>query len=127
LSTEEKSLFSKNVSRHRNYAFVLYIITAIIDFFCVGYYGGKGGALLVFANCVLLTANGGCGIVGALTMNIYAILCNFTWVLIIMITYLFLIAATFIVAEDSGINLIAMIIPTFLDCMFMCALFPFLY
>ena len=60
-------------------------------------------------------------------MNIYAILCNFTWVLIIMITYLFLIAATFLVAENSGINLLAMIIPTVMDCIFMCALAPFLY
>ena len=115
------------MSRHRNYAFVLYVITAIIDLFCIGYYGGKGGALLIVANLILLTANGGCGIMGALTMNIYFVLCNFTWVLIIMITYFVLIALTFVVAEDSGINLIAMIIPTVMDCMFMCALFPFLF
>jgi hypothetical protein len=127
MSTERKSLFSKNVSRHRNYAIVLYIITAIIDACCIGYYGGAGSALLIMANIILLVANGFCGIFGTLRMDIIFVMCNFTWVLIIMITYLFLIAATFLVAENSGINLLAMIIPTVMDCIFMCALAPFLY
>ncbi len=127
MSTERKSLFSKNVSRHRNYALILYIITAIIDAVCIGYYGGAGGALLVVANIILLIANGFCGIFGALRMDIIFVMCNFTWVLIIMITYFALIAMTFLVAENSGINLLAMIIPTVMDCMFMCALGPFLY
>ena len=100
LTTENKTLFSKNVSRHRNYAVILYIMTACVDFVCMLYYGGKASGLLIFSNFVLLVANGCCGILGTTYMNLILVMCNFTWVSIIMITHLGLLVLTFVVAED---------------------------
>ena len=126
MSLARKSNFTKNISKHRNYAFILYILTAVVDFFCILYYGGSGGALLVLANFILLAANGCCGTIGTLRMDIIAIMCNFTWVSIIMLTYIVLLLATFVVTNDVGYQLIAILIPTGIDCVFMCAISPFL-
>lgn len=84
MSTEWKSIFSKNISKHRNYAVILYAITAIVDFACLSYYGGTGMGILILSNLVLLFANGCCGIFGTLNMNIILVMCNYTWVSVVM-------------------------------------------
>ena len=85
MSTEYKSIFSANMSRHRNYAVILYALTAIVDLACLSYYGGTGMGILLLSNLILLTANGCCGIFGTLTMNIILIMCNYTCVCIVMV------------------------------------------
>ena len=87
MSTERKSLFTANMSKHRNYAVILYVITAIVDIACILYYGGtgSGGGLLVMMNLILLCANGCCGVFGTLSMNIILIMCNYTWVSVVMV------------------------------------------
>jgi hypothetical protein len=97
---EGKTNFTKSLSRHRNYAFILYVMTAIVDLICIMYYGSTFSSLLIFANALLLFFNGCCGVWGTLSMQIIPIFCNIMFVCIIMITYLVLILMTFLVAED---------------------------
>jgi len=44
-----------------------------------------------------------------------------------MIIYTLLIILTFVVADNSGYQLVALVIPTIVDCIFMCAVLPFIF
>ena len=100
-------------------------MTAIVDFCCILFYTGSFTTSLVAANAILLLANGCCGTIGTLRMELIAVLCSVTWVSIILIVYIFLILATFFVAEDTGYQLVVLMIPTILDVCFLFAIMPF--
>ncbi len=103
---------------------MLYIATACVDLWCITFYSGTFNIWLVTANVILLCANS-LGAVAALSMNLIAALCSMSWVLIMISVYLLLLLETFMIADNSGIFLIMMIVPTVIDCIFLCAIMPF--
>ena len=60
-------------------------------------------------------------------MNLIAALCSMSWVLIMISVYLLLLLETFMIADNSGIFLIMMVVPTMIDCIFLCAIMPFFW
>jgi len=73
-------------------------MTAIVDFVCIIYYSGRVSGMMVLANFILLIANGCCGVIGSLRLELIVVLCSVTWVLIIMIVYIMMLIATFAMA-----------------------------
>jgi len=90
------------------------------------YYGGAFNSMMILANVILLIANLA-GVVGSLSMNLITILCSLTWVAIMIFVYLFLILLTFMVAEGTGYEVVMLMIPTIIDCIFACAVLPFIW
>jgi len=125
MSPEEKSAFDKKISNLRNFSFIIYFLTSLVDLMALMYYTSSVGTIGIMANLILLVAN--CmGIYGSIRMNLILILCNLTVVLIIIITFILLILMTFVVARGTGYEVVVLMIPTIIDIIFLCAVCPFI-
>jgi hypothetical protein len=125
MSPEEKANFNKKLSNLRNFSFIIYILTSLVDFMALVYYTGAAGTVGIMANLILLIANI-CGIYGTLKMNLIIIMCNLTVVMIMIITFILLILMTFVVAKGTGYEVVILMIPTVIDLIFICAVLPFI-
>ncbi len=45
LSPEEKSVFSKKISNLRNFSFIIYFLTSLVDFLALMYYTSSAGTV----------------------------------------------------------------------------------